>query len=105
MSFKFEIRDSALVVRFGGDEFGAGDAAQLSTLLASKQAQPCIVNLRTPEVIEDPEALEAIQEEWFDKGFPMVFVIRPAHNFLFSEDCVWVESHQEAVDWIADNEE
>lgn len=105
MSFKFEIRDSVLVVRFGGDEFGANDAAQLAQLLSRQHPQPCVVNLRTPEVIEAPDELEQIQEEWFEGGNPMVFILREAHSFLFSEECVMVESHQEALDWLKDNED
>lgn len=105
MSFKFEIKDSILVFRFGGDEFGASDVQQLKVLLDKREPQPCFVNLRTPEVIEAPDELEAVMDEWFDKGHPMVFIMREAHQFLFSEDCVMVESHQEALDWLEENAE
>lgn len=105
MSFKFEIKDSVLVIRFGGDEFGSNDAAQLASLLKKHEQQDCIVNLSRPEAIEAPEELEAVMDQWFEDGYSMVFILRPAHYFLFSEDCVMVESHQEALDWLADNQE
>lgn len=105
MSFKVEIKDSILVFRFGGDEFGSNDVSQLRSLLKKQDPQDCFVNLTRPEVIEAPDELEAVQEEWFEEGHAMVFIIRGAHNFMFSEECVWVESQQEALDWLADNEE
>ncbi|NVK04707.1 MAG: hypothetical protein HWD92_07780 [Flavobacteriia bacterium] len=105
MSFKFEIKDSILVFRFGGDEFGAGDVQQLRNLLQKQKPQPCFINLRTPEVIEAPEELEEVMDEWFEEGHPMVFILREAHQFLFSEECVMVESHQEALDWLEENPE
>ncbi len=105
MSFKFEIKDSVLVFRFGGDEFGAADVDQLQRLLSKQKPQACFINLTTPEVIEAPEELEAVQEEWFENGHPMVFIIRPAHNFIFSEECAMVESFAEAQEWLKENEE
>lgn len=105
MSFKFEIKDSILVFRFGGDEFGASDVDQLRALLKKQKPQNCFINLKTPEVIEDPEELEAVQDEWFEEGHAMVFIMRGAHHFLFSEECIMVESHQEALDWLSENEE
>ncbi len=105
MSFKFEIKDSVLVFRFGGDEFGAADVDQLQTLLKRQDPQPCFINLKTPEIIEAPDELEEVQAEWFEKGHPMILIIREAHNFMFSEDCVMVESHQEALNWLKDNQE
>lgn len=105
MSFKFETKDSILVFRFGGDEFGSSDVQQLRNLLKNQTPQACFINLRTPEVIEAPDELEAVMDEWFEEGHPMVFILREAHHFLFSEDCVMVESHQEALDWLEENQE
>lgn len=99
------MKDSVLSVRFGGDEFGSSEAAQLAALLKKQQPQDCIVNLMKPEVIEAPEDLEAVQDQWFEDGYAMVFILRPAHYFLFSENCVMVESHQEAIDWLEENQE
>lgn len=105
MSFKFEMKDSVLVFRFGADEFGSADVQQLRNLLAKQEPQPCFVHLRTAEVIEAPDELEEVMDEWFEEGYPMVFILREAHHFLFSEECVMVESHQEALDWLAENAE
>lgn len=105
MSFKFEIKDSVLVFRFGGDEFGMNDVEQLSKLLSKQELQPCFINLKTPEVLEATEELEGLQDEWFEKGEAMVFILREAHQFLFSENCVMVGSHQEALDWLAESDE
>lgn len=105
MSFKLEVKDSILVFRFGGEEFIADDCKQLNALLIKQTPQACFVHLKSAEVIEAPDALEEIQIEWFEKGFPMVFIAREAHHFLFSEDCAIVGSHQEGLDWLEENQD
>ena len=102
MSFKVEIKDSILVFRFGGDEFGSQDVNQLKSLLKKHDPQPCFINLMTPEVIDAADELEDVQIEWDEKELPMVFILRPAHFFLFSEDCLMAESHQEALDMLSE---
>lgn len=99
MSFKIEVKEGFLHIKYGEEVFDASALKVLKSMLDSKSQKHILLNLLSVEEFSDTEPLQSVQSSWIDSNLSFVLIVREAMMHLFDEDLAVVPTYQEGMDF------